>query len=830
MKHFHLSKLILLLILIFQLPACAGWRSLGDVQSYMHGKNQVTLKCGEAVVQVTVLASDLVRVRMSTTGKFQPDHSWAVVKTDWWRPGAMQMKVKEQPSAIEITTSELKIEISKSPCRFKFYDSDGNVINKDDSSKGIAWDNGEVRCWKTMPPNEHYYGFGEKSSCSVGLDKRNHAMTMWNSDIPAYTADTDPLYQTIPFFLAFNHGKCYGIFFDNTYRSVFDMGKSSEDYYSFGAVGGEMNYYFFYGPDPKKVLSRYTELIGRMPLPPKWALGYQQCRWSYYPESRVRDLADNFRKRKIPCDVIYLDIDYMDGYRCFTWSNENFPNPKKMIDDLQKDGFKFVVIIDPGIKQDTNYWVYQQGLAGDHFVKYPDGKLFIGQVWPGDCAFPDFTSESTRKWWGSLYKGLLDVGVKGFWNDMNEPSVFNGPKNTFALNVIHDDNGLRTDHRKSHNVYGMLMAQGTYEGVKSLRPNERPFVLTRASYAGGQRYAAAWTGDNVSSWEHLYLALPMCLGFGLSGQPFVGTDIGGFIDSPTGELYARWLQLGVFTPLCRTHTVKGSNDQEPWSYGENYEAINRRSIELRYQLMPYIYTAFYEASHTGLPIMRPLLLDYPDDATIYNRYARMETEFLFGNDLLVAPVIEEGRDSRGVYFPKGEWFNFWTNEKIIGPKWLNVRAPIDTMALFVRAGAIIPMQEPMQYVDQLPIDPLTFSIYPSASSTSTYYEDDGISFDYQQGKYRLVKIQCTDGANETTLTISNPQGQYVPPSRSLVLKFNNFDKLPKQVLRSGKAVSNVTSLDVFQNSKEGWMYDGTTGTVWVKLPDEGKEEIITVRK
>jgi alpha-glucosidase len=761
---------------------------------------------------------------MLQTGELQADYSWAVVKKDW-KPA--QMTVNDQPSAILIITSELKVEISKSPCRFTFYDSGGNLINKDDLSKGISWDDQEVRCWKVMPPNEHYYGFGEKAN---SFDKRDQAMTMWNSDIPAYGSDTDPLYQTIPFFLAFNGGRCHGIFFDNTYRSVFDMGKSSDAYYSFGATGGGMNYYFFYGPDPKKVLNRYTELVGRMPLPPRWALGYQQSRWGYYPEGKVRDIAENFRKRNIPCDVIYLDIDYMGGFRCFTWDSKNFPNPKGMLDDLKKSGFKFVVIIDPGIKQDTAYWVYQQGVAGDHFVKYPDGKPFIGQVWPGNCAFPDFTSEETRKWWGSLYKGLLDVGIKGFWNDMNEPSVFNGPNKTFALDVIHDDIGLHTDHRKSHNVYGMLMGRGTHEGVQSLRPNERPFVLTRASYAGGQRYAAAWTGDNISSWNHLYLALPMCLGLGLSGQPFVGTDIGGFMGDPTGELYARWLQLGVLTPLCRTHSVKGSKDKEPWSYGEKYETINRRSIELRYQLMPYLYTAFYEATQTGLPLMRPLFLDYPDDQKMYDRWTGVETEFLFGNDLLVAPVLEEGRNSRAVYFPRGEWYNFWTNEKISGPASVNVSAPIDTIALFVRAGAIIPMQKILQYVDQSPIDLLTFSIYPSEASSSIYYEDDGISFDFQKGEYRLVKMHCTDNAAVTNFSMSDPQGIYVPPSRSVLLKFNSYETPPKQVLRNGKVVSLAGSEDVLRGSKEGWTYSAAKKVLWVKLPDEGKEEVIRIKK
>ncbi|MBI5464891.1 MAG: hypothetical protein HY966_08075, partial [Ignavibacteriales bacterium] len=368
----------------------------------------------------------------------------------------------------------------------------------------------------------------------------------------------------------------------------------------------------------------------------------------------------------------------------------------KMVSDLANDGFKTAVIIDPGIKNEPGYWVYDEGAKGDHFNKYPDGKYFIGKVWPGECVFPDFTKKDSREWWGTLYKGLIDDGIKGFWNDMNEPAVFDVPTKTFDLNVMHDDNGLKTDHRKNHNVYGMQMARGTFEGVQKLRPNERPFVLTRASYAGGNRYASAWTGDNISSWEHLEMAVPMCLNLSISGQPFVGTDIGGFIGSPSGELYARWLQLGVFTPLMRTHTEIGSADQEPWSYGKKFESINKKSIQLRYKLLPYIYTQFYNASKTGIPMMRPLGFDYPDDwqASWNGR------DFLFGDAFLVAPVLWPDAKKRRLRLPAGDWFDYWTGKQYTGPNDIEVDAPIDRIPLFVKAGAIIPTQQPVQYSDE----------------------------------------------------------------------------------------------------------------------------------
>jgi alpha-glucosidase len=814
-------SLFRLIIFFILLPTSitAQWQSIGDVQSFTRDGNRLTLNCGKAKVQITTLANDVVRVRMNPTGVFQEDFSWAVVKTDW---SSISPEIRESATEIQLITAELKVAVQKSPCRISFYNAAGELINSD-ARKGMGWDGEQVRCWKAMPEDEFYYGFGEKAG---RFQRKFLAMTMWNSDIPAYKADTDPLYETIPFFIGLQKGNSYGIFFDNTYWSSFDMGKESPDYYSFGANGGELNYYFFYGPEMKKVIQRYTDLIGRIPMPPRWALGYQQCRWSYYPEKRVRDLAENFRKRHIPCDAIYLDIDYMDGYRCFTWNYKNFPNPKKMLSNLAKDGFKFVVIIDPGIKADTSYWVYKSGAAGDHFVKYPDGKLFIGQVWPGDCAFPDFTKASTRAWWGNLYKDLLDVGIRGFWNDMNEPSVFNTPNKTFDLNVIHDDNGLKTDHQKNHNVYGMQMARGSYEGVKALRPNERPFVLTRASYAGGQRYAAAWTGDNISSWEHLYLGIPMCLNFGLSGQPFVGMDIGGFVDSPTGEMYARWLQYAALLPLCRTHTVINSKDQEPWSYGEKFEAINRKSIELRYRLLPYLYTLFYEATQNGLPIMRPLILEYPDDP----EFLWQDDEFLVGRDMLVAPILQEGETKRGVYLPKGDWYDFWTGKKYEGKKWIDADAPMERIPIYVRAGAIIPMQQVMQYTDQAPIDPLTLDIYPAQNFVSSLYEDDGISFEYQNGKYRLTDFVYSEGTGEAVLKMKVVHNKFVPPKRSLVLKFNDMQSQPIQVVRAGKKIEMKAKMNQLEKEKEGWVFDVAAKVLWVKFADGMKDEMVVVKK
>lgn len=796
--------------------AKAGWESLGNVQTSLQSDHHIVVQCSNGHVQITLLAENVVRVRAYRGNSNSSVGSFAVVKTDFSFP---HYRYNDDGKTITIATKELIITINRSPCRIAFLTPDGNVINEDDSSKGMAWDGEQNRVWKKMPEGELYYGFGEKTG---PLQRRGLAMTDWNSDIPAYTPATDPVYQSIPFFIGLKDGKAYGIFFDNTFRSSFDMGKESDKYYSFGADGGMIDYYFFYGPDPKRVIESYTDVVGKMNLPPKWALGYQQSRWSYYPETRVREIAADFRKKRIPCDVIYLDIDYMDGYRCFTWSKKNFPEPQKMISDLAKDGFKIVTIIDPGIKEDTSYWVYQQGMKGKYFATCPDGTPFIGKVWPGECAFPDFANTQARVWWGTLYKGLVNDGVRGFWNDMNEPSVFDSPTKTFPLNVRHNVDGQIVTHAEIHNVYGMEMARGTYEGLRTLRPNERPFVLTRAGFAGIQRYAAAWTGDNVSSWEHLAMAIPMCLNFGLSGQPFVGPDIGGFIGNPDGELFARWLEYGIFFPFCRAHSVKGSNDKEPWMFGKNFEEINRKSIELRYQLLPFLYTEFYKASVSGLPIMRPLMLNYPDDKTTFN----IDTQFMIGDDVLISPVLGEGDTARQMYLPAGEWYDFWTREKVSGGKWITAKAPIEHVPVFVRAGAVIPMQPVVQYTDEKPTNPLTFEIFPSTEASGMCYEDDGISFDYQKGIFRKVNVQVTVNDNKIVLERSDAEGRFVPPKRSVVFAVHGVTQKPAEVTFAGKEILEMNSLS---NATEGWMFDRAMNCVSVKLPDVETKMTVLIR-
>jgi alpha-glucosidase len=816
--------IIWLAFLFVATTAKADYRFLGPVQEWRREGQTVWLTTAEAKVRIDVVSANIFRIRLAPAGEFERDHSYAVVSRDW---PPVPFQVTDGADTLTLRTTSVELRIAKSPARLEFRDArTGLVINRDAPAFGMGWNGPRVIAFKQRLRDdvglERYYGLGEKTR---GLDKGGNLYTMWNSDIPGYDGRTDPLYQSIPFYIGLHHGIAYGIYFDNTYRSEFNMGAGNAlQLMSFGAEGGELDYYFIYGPGMKDVVRRYTLLTGRPPLPPLWALGYQQSRWSYYPEAEVRRIAATFREKQIPADVLYLDIHYMDGYRVFTWDPERFPNPKKLLADLAADGFKVVVIIDPGIKVDTDYWVCRDGLAGDHFSKLPDGSLFTAEVWPGVCYFPDFTRPKTRTWWGTLFRGLIEDGIAGFWNDMNEPGVWGG---TFPPIVMHDNDGQPVNHPAVHNVWGMQMVRSTYEGVRRLRPEERPFVLTRAGFAGEQRYTAVWTGDNVASWDHLRLSLPMLLNLGLSGVPFVGSDVGGFIDTPTPELFVRWIQLGALTPLFRTHTAYGTTDQEPWSFGDRAEDISRKFIGLRYQLLPYIYKEFEQSTRTGLPLMRPLVLEFQHDSQTY----WTQDEFLLGDDLLVAPVLEEGARVRRVYLPEGRWLHWGSDSVYVGPGSAWVEAALESMPIFLREGAVLPTWPVMNHVGERPVDPLTLDVFPGASaSRDTLYEDDGRSFAYLDGGYARTPVELSRNGRVVRLRIGQRLGSYVPAPRSYRLRFRNQAAEPNQVLLSGRRLRRFATVEMLMSQKTGWAYDAARKVVYVVFPDKGEEVVLRVGK
>jgi alpha-glucosidase len=786
--------------IFFFLATCAfadGWEHIGRVERVTKLADGVELIAGKAKVRVTAFRDGVFRVRVAPDGIFPKDFSWAVIE----EPATPQMKIEDGADAVKLTAGETIVRIKKTPLLIDFLDAAGNVVLSDELSLPMAWNGTQVRVWKKMPANESYFGLGDKAG---PMNRRNRSFTMWNTDEFGWQESSDPLYKTIPFFQGFRNGAAYGIFFDNTWRSFFDFGKESRNYYSFGADGGEINYYYFAGPDPKKVIQSYTALTGRMPLPPLWTLGYQQCRYSYFPEKRAYEIVEKLREDKIPADTIYFDIDYQDGNAPFTVSREYFPHFEKMIADFKAVGMHTILITDLHIKQqEQGYPPYESGMKQDVFVKRADGSLFVGPVWPGPSVFPDFTLTRVRDWWGGLYKDFVRMGASGFWNDMNEPSVFLTPTKTMPLDNVHrTDDGAKHPHTEIHNVFGMQNVRATYDGLRKLQGDERPFVLTRAAYAGAQRYAATWTGDNSSTWNHLAMSTPQLLSMGLSGYGMVGDDIGGFAGTPTADLLTRWFEVGAFNPIYRDHTAKGTGDQEPWVHGPEHEAIRREYIEERYRLLPYIYTGIEEMSRTGIPLMRPLFLEYPKLGEI----AGNDHDFLFGRDLLVAPVTTEMLDAQTVHLPDGEWFDYWTAEKKSSKEEIVLHPTLNQVPLYVRAGAIIPMQELVQYTGQTPDGPLKLRVYPGPDCGGSLYQDDGHTYAYERGEVLRVKYSCETSAGTLTISGRIEKSGYKPWWNATEVKSFGAAAMPK-VVRVGGTESHT------------WSYDERTHAVTVTVND-----------
>jgi alpha-glucosidase len=793
--------------------------------------NGIEVSGNGVVIRVTALRDDVLRVRASKDGSSMEDESWAVLA------GPRAASVPVTPEGSGFRTKALRVSFDGN-MRLTVSDLAGHVLQQDD--RPIEYHGSSFRLYKTMAPAEHFFGLGDKTG---PLDRRGQAFTDWNTDAFGWQESTDPIYKSIPFFLSWNQGRVLGVLFDNTWRASFDFGKEFANAYSFGAPGGPVDYYLIYGPGPKQVVESYAWLTGPTPLPPLWSLGFQQSRYSYYPETKVREIADRLRADKIPADAIYLDIDYQQENRPFTVNRDRFATFEQMIKDLARQHFHVVAITDLHIAKlpDANYAPYSSGVAADHFVKNPDGSTYVAKVWPGDSVFPDFTQQQTRAWWGSLYKNFVADGVAGFWNDMNEPAIFGVATKTMPDDIQHriDEPGFgkRTaTHLEIHNVYGMENSRATYDGLRRLQPNVRPFVLTRASYAGGQRYAATWTGDNSSTWNHLRLTTPMLENLGLSGFALSGADVGGFAGSPQPDLLTKWLEIAAFQPIDRDHTATGTNNQEPWVNGPEQEAIRRHSIEERYKLMPYLYTTAEEMSRTGLPIERTLFLEFPDAALdLHPIDLDAQGEFLFGPDILVAPApYPDEVDKYEVQLPPGIWYDYWTGERIdrsatvesrdaeqkkgaqagaaaIQP--LIVEPSLATLPVYVRGGSILPIAPLTQSTMETPVGPLTLRVYVGDNCGGTLYQDDGKSYDFMQGVFLRMESTCSVEHDTLHVHLGPHQGKYKAWWSEITVEVYGWPASAGDAKLAGKAVSA--------------RWNGTIHAWQATLPDSGKELDLT---
>lgn len=598
----------------------------------------------------------------------------------------------------------------------------------------------KIQIVKQMMGDECFYGLGDKTGF---LNKRGYEYFNWNTDNPQPHVDSfTQLYKSIPFFITLRKDAVFGLFFDNSFRSCFDMGKESEEYYWFGADEGNLDYYFIGGDRMKDIVKGYTYLTGRAPLPQLWSLGYHQSRWGYNCEKEVRRIAEKMRECEVPCDVIHLDIDYMDSYKVFTIDDKKFPDMKQLTEDLAEMGIRIVTIMDPGVKVEKGYHVYDEGIEHQYFAMNPNGEVYENVVWPGDSVYPDFGREEVRNWWGEHYKLLTDSGVAGIWMDMNEPASFRGD---IEEDIVFYDEDRKSTHAEQHNLYGHNMARATYMGLRKLT-GKRPFVITRACYSGSQKYTVGWTGDNHSIWAHLQMAIPQMCNLGVSGMPFVGTDIAGFGSDTTKELFCRWIQVGCFSPLCRNHSSVGTRQQEPWELGEEALDIYRKYLKLRYKLAPYYYDLCKLEAEEGIPMLRPLVLEYEQDENVKN----LNSQFMLGDSILVAPVVEQGMTLRLVYLPEGNWYDFWTREKIEGGRYIIKEAALDVCPMYVKAGSIIPMYEPKLSIADGKDEKLLLDIYPDGDEcVYIHYQDNGEDFAYLNGEYNLYCFKYKE--NELTV-------------------------------------------------------------------------------
>ncbi len=726
--------------------------SLSALRPVEGGTQAILLRNQKFSVEVSVLAEDLFRLRIVRDATFSDKPSWAVVNQEW----------PETPVAREFSRSSVTLSTQLASFQWGLKDASWQLVDAHgltvfSSAKATTgYLDHQPRLALDLIEDESLHGLGE----TVGpFNRRGSVRDFWNIDVlghaPAIHPGLRSLYVSIPFGISLRHGRAAAVFWDNPARQIWDLGQSRQDRWQLSAASGEIDVYLFVGPLVSSIVSRYTQLTGRMPLPPVWGLGYHQCRYSYESAQEVLEIARQLRRRKLPCDAIYLDIHHLDGHRVFTFG-KNFPEPGAMIRRLKKQGFQVVAIVDPGVKDDPKFGVLKRGLAGDVFVKDAGGVSdYIGEVWPGPSRFPDFLNVSVRDWWGAEQSVLTKLGIQGIWNDMNEPANFGRPDKTLPPDAIHRTDAGSVSHEHVHNVYGMEMARASREGMLR-NGNGRPFVITRAGYAGIQRYALVWTGDNSSSWEHLNDSVQMLLNLSLSGVAYCGADVGGFLDNCTPELFVRWLQLGVFTPFFRNHSNTGTNRQEPWALGERVEAISQTFLNLRYQLMPYLYSLMAEAHRSGTPVMRSMLWHYQNDPVA----AALGDQFLIGPDLLVAPMLQPGCVARVVYLPNDVWYDFWTGERLIGGRHVVAEAPLDVIPLYVRAGALLPFDVPRQSTRQRAGDTVVLNYWPGVSGHLDWYEDDGETNYYAAGVFCRRRITSRVRGRTLRLHFAPTEGSY----------------------------------------------------------------------
>ncbi|MFB2922977.1 TIM-barrel domain-containing protein [Aerosakkonema funiforme] len=704
----------------------------------------------QAELEVYFLTPDLVRLAWRPG---IPPVPYAIARHQW---PEVETNLDEAEDSYSVSSDTLKVIVGIDG-NVKFCDAAGQIVREEmpPQRKAEGWIHQAL-----LRKEENIYGLGERA---FPLNLRNPKdgrlevkYRMWNYDAAGmYSVGSDPMYLCIPVYWGMHQQGSYLIFYENSYEATFTLG----DMATADFEGGSLRYYVTCGT-PAQLLERYTELTGRAPLPPRWALGYHQSHWGYRTEEAVRAEARSFEEHNLPLSAIHLDIDVQVGFRAFTIDPDRFPKLPSFTKELLQQDVRFIAIMNPGIKYSRHSNLFLEGQLLEAFCRLPNGKLATGPVWPGWCVFPDFTNPVVRQWWSRQYEYLLDVGVAGFWHDMNEPAAFilwgdrSLPKPT-----QHYMEGRGGDHREAHNLYGLLQAKAGYESLSHHRPHQRPFIVSRAGWAGLQRYAWTWTGDIECSWEAMRITVSTVVGLGLSGIPYSGPDTGGFQGNPSAELYTRWFQMSSFLTFFRTHSSNNVSHRAPWSYGEPYLSIMRQFLQLRYRLMPYFYTLAWEASRKGYPPVRPVFWSDSEDSRLWD----VDDAFLLGNSLLVCPIFEAEARSRNVLLPKGHWYNFWDDALLEGSQQVNLEAPLEQIPLLVKAGTILPMEEAKQ---------LILHLYPPVQGNSIGWMYGDAGDGYAESRFDVFRIVLFEEGLDLTW---EQQGDFTFPYQSVKVHLHGYE-------------------------------------------------------
>jgi alpha-glucosidase len=729
---------------------------------------RLSLDGGQSVV-FTFVAGNLLRVAYTP-----PDRvARATGAVSNGTPDRVPVQFTDSGSTLTFAMPAMRVSVNRDPFRITLLWPDGAIMARDHTpSFGYDDASGRVFNQRSILPGERLLGAGARGG---PLDRRGRQFVFFNVDRAEYKELDDPLYLSFPLYYSIAGGRAYGLFLDNAATPFFDLGKGQADVALLAAAQGNIDFYIAAGPSPGVVAASMARILGTMPLPPKWALGYHQSRYSYLSEGELGEVASRLRQSRIPCDVLWLDIDYMDRFRNLTWDPERFPDPRAMCARLERDGFARVAIVEPCVKTDDPWW--EELAAKRHVLTDAARRPVVNTIWYGDVGWMDFSLSPFRAWYKDKLKAFLDVGIDGIWNDLNEPARNVMPE------AVYDFDGERRTDEEARNLYALKVTELSHQAMSELRPNRRPWIISRSGFSGIQRYSANWSGDASATWESLRTNIQMSLGMAASGQTFFGHDTGGFLGSPDGELFVRWLQFSLFTPLFRNHADKDSAPREPWAFADPFYGIIKSTIEERYRLLPFLYSAMEAASRIGDPLVIPPAFDYPGDDALYSR----NLDLLVGHYLLVAPVAEPGARERAVRLPAGlSWFEPPTGAWHRGGQEIRVAAPLDRIPVLIREGSLIPRGPLVQHTREEAPTTLDLAVYPGRDTAFDLYEDDGISLDYTRGQFLRTRLSLTHGLDGITVSTRRAGGALTPARRTWNVAVNRVLARPRSVSLNGR--------------------------------------------